>query len=151
MFKKIRSLLFMTLMRFPMSGNFRGKLAIKAGIKLNVPLGEKPHLFVGEYVRLDHLNPQNIEIGNWTTLATGVVILTHYLSADLPEIGYKFTIGKVKIGHACFIGANSVICKSITIGDNSIVAAGSLVNKDIPANEIWGGVPAKFIRKRNKY
>lgn len=97
-------------------------------------------------MRLDHLNPDGIEIGNWTTLATGVVILSHYLSPELPQKGFTFITGKVKIGHACFIGANSVICKNISIGDNSIVGAGSIVTKDIPDNEIWGGNPAKFIK-----
>ena len=98
---------------------------------------------------LNPTNPDGIEIGNWTTLATGVVILSHYLSPELPQKGFTFITGKVKIGHACFIGANSVICKNISIGDNSIVGAGSIVTKDIPDNEIWGGNPAKFIKKRN--
>lgn len=149
MIKKIKSLIYLTLMRLPMSGTSRGKLAVLAGVKLNVPSGEKPYLFVGENVRFDHVNPQGIEIGNYTTLATGVVILTHYLSSKLPKRGYTFTIGKVKIGDACFIGANTVICKDVTIGDNSIIGAGSVVTKDIPQNEIWGGNPAKFIKKRN--
>lgn len=45
------------------------------------------------------------------------------------------------------IGGFSIILKGVAIGENSIVAAGSVVSKDIPDNEIWGGIPAKFIRK----
>jgi acetyltransferase-like isoleucine patch superfamily enzyme len=45
-----------------------------------------------------------------------------------------------------FIGGFSIILKGVTIGENSIIAAGSVVSKDIPANEVWGGNPAKFIR-----
>ena len=45
-----------------------------------------------------------------------------------------------------FIGAHSIILKGVTIGKNSIVGAGSVVVKDIPANEIWGGNPAAFIK-----
>ena len=149
MFRRLKTLIFMSLMHLPMSGTMRGRRAVVAGIRLMVPDGEKPHLFVGENVRLDHLNPQGIEIGNWTTLATGCVVLSHYLSSELPPVGFTFVLGMVRIGHACFIGANAVICNSVTIGDNSIVGAGSIVTKDIPANEIWGGNPAKFIRKRH--
>ena len=38
--------------------------------------------------------------------------------------------------------------QGVTIGDGAVVAAGAVVTKDIPAGEVWGGVPAKFIRKR---
>lgn len=46
-----------------------------------------------------------------------------------------------------FIGARSIILKGVTIGEKSIVAAGSVVVKNIPSGEMWGGNPAKFIKK----
>lgn len=45
-----------------------------------------------------------------------------------------------------WIGCGAIILQGVTIGKGSVVAAGSVVNKDIPANTIWGGVPAKFIK-----
>lgn len=48
-----------------------------------------------------------------------------------------------------FIGAQSLILKGVTIGENSIVGAGSVVAKSIPANQIWAGSPAKFIKEVN--
>ena len=54
---------------------------------------------------------------------------------------------EINIGNNVFIGARSIICKGVNIGDRSIVAAGSVVVRSIPANEIWGGNPAKFIKK----
>lgn len=47
----------------------------------------------------------------------------------------------------CFIGAHSIILKGTTIGEKSIVGAGSVVTKNIPDGEIWGGNPAMFIKK----
>lgn len=46
-----------------------------------------------------------------------------------------------------FIGAFSIILKGVTIGKNSVVAAGSVVTKSIPENQVWGGNPAKFIKE----
>lgn len=54
----------------------------------------------------------------------------------------------VHIGKNVFIGMHCMILKGVTIGDNSIIAAGSIVTKDIPANSIAGGVPCKVIRSR---
>ncbi|MCY1423806.1 Galactoside O-acetyltransferase [compost metagenome] len=49
------------------------------------------------------------------------------------------------IGTNVFIGANVTVLKGVTIGDNSVIANGSVVNRDIPANVIAGGVPAKVL------
>jgi acetyltransferase-like isoleucine patch superfamily enzyme len=53
----------------------------------------------------------------------------------------------VVIGNDVFIGANVMILKGVTIGDRSIVGAGSVVTKSIPEDEIWAGNPACFIKK----
>lgn len=53
----------------------------------------------------------------------------------------------VVIGNRVFIGTGCIICKGVTIGENSMIAAGSVVVKDVPANEVWGGNPAKCIKK----
>lgn len=45
------------------------------------------------------------------------------------------------------IGAQAIVCKGVSIGDNSIVGIGSVVTKSIPANQIWAGNPARFIRE----
>ncbi|MCH1547142.1 MAG: acyltransferase [Flavobacteriaceae bacterium] len=50
------------------------------------------------------------------------------------------------IGKNCFIGANSIILKGVEVGDNAVVAAGSIVTKDVIKNTIVAGSPAKFIK-----
>lgn len=61
-----------------------------------------------------------------------------------PDVGIK--TAPICIGEDVFIGANSMILKGITIGDRSIVAAGSVVTRDIPPDQLWGGNPVKKIR-----
>jgi acetyltransferase-like isoleucine patch superfamily enzyme len=57
----------------------------------------------------------------------------------------------VTIANDVFIGANSIILKGVSIGKNSVIGAGSVVTKDIPANSIAGGNPAKVIRSLDSY
>lgn len=88
--------------------------------------------------KLDKTNPGGIHIGEFTAVTFRVSILAHDMSR-------RFRADTV-IGANCFIGAHSIILPGVTIGDGSIVAAGSVVNRDVPANSIVAGNPAKVIR-----
>ena len=59
----------------------------------------------------------------------------------------SFSYNTIELGDDVFIGVNSIVTKGVTIGDRSIIAAGSIVVKSIPNDEIWGGNPAKFLKK----
>ena len=56
----------------------------------------------------------------------------------------------VVIGNDCWFGANVVICPGVTIGDNCVLGAGSVITKDIPSNSFAAGVPARVIRTITK-
>lgn len=63
-----------------------------------------------------------------------------------PEERQSMLSAPIVVGRNVWIGSNSTILQGVTIGDNSIIAAGSVVTKDVPANAIVAGVPARFIR-----
>lgn len=74
---------------------------------------------------------------------------------DFHSIGYEARVhqgdnktktAEVVIREGSFIGASSIILKGVEIGARSIVAAGSVVSRSIPADEVWGGSPARFIK-----
>lgn len=63
---------------------------------------------------------------------------------------HSLTVGHIYIKKNAWIGANATILKGVTIGENAIVAAGSVVSKDVPDNTIVGGIPAKTIKIINQ-
>ncbi len=63
-----------------------------------------------------------------------------------PEERQSMLPAPIVVGRNVWIGSNSTILQGVTIGDNSIIAGGSVVTKDVPANTIVAGVPARFIR-----
>jgi len=64
-----------------------------------------------------------------------------------PEERKSMLPAPIVVGRKVWIGSNSTILQGVTVGDNAIIAAGSVVTKDVPANTIVGGVPAKPIRQ----
>lgn len=89
--------------------------------------------------RFDKTHPRGIHIGPESYVAFGAVILTHDMTRGL----YLDTI----IGRRCFIGARSMILPGVRIGDECIVAAGSIVTKHVPPRCIVGGNPARIIKE----
>ena len=87
-----------------------------------------------------------IFIDDGALIGHGVVLAT--LNHDLaPAKRQQLHPAPVHIGKNVWIGANAVICAGVTVGDNAVVAAGAVVVKDVEANTVVGGVPAKLIKR----
>lgn len=90
-------------------------------------------------VKFDYVYPKGLHIGPKTYIAFGVSLLTHDMTRGLFADTY--------IGENCFIGAESIILPGVKIGNNSIVAAGSVVTRDVPPFTIVAGNPARVIKE----
>lgn len=92
-----------------------------------------------------------IEIGDNVMMSPRVSIYAENHLFDRPELSIKEQGVKrefVKIEDDCWIAANTIILAGVTIGRGSVIAAGSVVTKDVPPYSIVGGVPAKIIKSR---
>ncbi len=99
---------------------------------------------------IDDTYPYLISIGDNCSLSNGVIILAHDATTFKFTGGYT-RIAKVEIKDNVYIGQNAIILPGVTIGPNVLVAAGSLVNKDIPPNSCVAGVPARVYSKFDEF
>lgn len=93
----------------------------------------------------------NILIGNNTIIGPHVSIFSenhNYENIEIPIVQQGETRADVVIGKDVWIGTKSTILSGVTIGDHAIIAAGSIVNKNVPAYAIVGGIPAKVLKMR---
>ena len=79
------------------------------------------------------------QIGHNVVFAT----LNHFIEAEKRKMTYS---APIVLGKNVWVGSNATILQGVTIGDNAVVGAGAVVTKDVPANTVVGGVPAKFIK-----
>ena len=86
-----------------------------------------------------------IFIGDGCLIGHSVVMATLNHDFD-PAKRQNLSHAPIRLGKNVWVGARAVILAGVTIGDNAVIAAGAVVTKDVPANAIVGGVPAKFIK-----
>lgn len=112
------------------------------------------HVFIGNHFyanfNLTLVDDGLIKIGDHVFIGPNVTIATaqHPKDHELRAKGYQYNL-PVVIGNNVWIGSNAVVLPGVTIGDNTIIGAGSIVTKDIPSNVIAVGNPCKVI-KENK-
>ena len=92
----------------------------------------------------------HIYVGDFCQIGPNVVLATagHPVLPELRERGYQYN-APVRIGRNCWLGANVVVVPGVTIGDNVVVGAGSVVTRDLPDNVVAVGNPCKILREVN--
>ena len=136
----------------------------------NVRAGDNLHVFATAHLPVSMcVNPYDggmgfIDIGNWCVISSGVRIRSavgvtigdscmlaesvFITDADWHDIYHRILPGKrepVRIGNNVWIGDRATVCKGVTIGENSVIGAASVVTKDIPPNTIAAGNPARAV------
>ncbi len=119
----------------PFHSNFGGRhvhFGRNVYANFNLTCVDDTHIYVGDYTM----------IGPNVTLATA----GHPILPELREKAYQYNM-PVHIGRNCWLGAGVVVLPGVTIGDNVVVGAGSIVTKDLPSNVVAVGNPCKVLRE----
>lgn len=140
---------------FIVRGGFRA--AIDCGMGSKIYVAEGARLYIGKWSGMSNTVIQchdEIIIGDYVNIGAGCMIMdTNFHSTDWRDRLDRHRdkengrTSSIYIGNLVFIGAHSIICKGVFIGEKAIIAAGSVVVCSVPAGEIWGGNPARFIKK----
>ena len=133
--------LFSELTGRPVDPSFRLFPPFYTDFGMNITLGK--NVFINAGCKFQ--DQGGIFIDDGALIGHGVVLAT--LNHDMdPEKRQQLHPAPIHIGKNVWIGSNSVVCPGVRIGDNSVVAAGAVVIKDVPENTVVGGVPARFIK-----
>lgn len=112
----------------------------------NIIAGEGVFINFGAVI----LDGAKVTIGRKTLIAPGVHIYTARHPTDIKERRVWEDCAPVTIGEECWIGGHATICPGVTIGDRTVIGAGSVVTRDIPADCLAVGNPAKVVKKLNQ-
>ncbi len=116
--------------------------------------GKHVHFGKGVYANfnLTLVDDTHIYVGDYTMFGPNVVLATagHPILPELRPLAYQYNM-PIHIGKNCWLGAGVIVLPGITIGDNSVIGAGSVVTKDIPANVVAVGNPCKVLREINDH
>lgn len=122
--------------------------------KRGIRIGENVNFRYPSHTLIDATRPCLVEIGNNIDINDNFTILTHDFGTFVFREYYHDFVnssGKVKIGNNIVFGRNVTLFKGVSIGDNCIIGAGSIVTKSIPDNSVVAGIPAKVICSLDEY
>ena len=148
-------------LRYFIYGNVRairklGSRGKNVSISSSARLGTPQHIYLGDHSDVNHnvklyAGPNSsLTIGAYTLLGPGVFITTDSFSKSManPDVSHSGHEADITIGKDVRIGANAIILPGVTIGDGASIGAGTVVTRDIPANAIAAGNPAKVLKYR---
>ena len=94
----------------------------------------------------------HIYVGDYTMFGPNVILATagHPILPKLRQEAYQYNM-PVHIGKNCWLGAGVIVLPGVTIGDNTVIGAGSVVTKDIPSNVVEVGNPCRVLREINEH
>jgi acetyltransferase-like isoleucine patch superfamily enzyme len=123
-----------------------GNCSFWSGVRIECWRGARVSIGTGTYLNrnTEIVAAGSVTIGRDCKIARDVIIMDTDQHA-LP--GHKLLIDPVMIGERVWIGARAVILKGVFIGDDAVVAAGSIVTRDVPARTVVGGNPARIIKE----
>jgi maltose O-acetyltransferase len=110
-------------------------------------IGADVHILDGAF--LDPSHCYLIDIGDDVIFAPNVRLIAH--DASTKYVIGKSRLGRISIGSRCFLGESVIVLAGVKIGDDCIVGAGSLVNKNIPAGSVAAGNPARVLCTIDEY
>lgn len=133
------------LARFAPIGRHRAIFYKMMGVRIMGDVSISGNVWIDEYA------PKRISIENDVYIAPGVIIVAHQGPGKfLRESEYPFCEKEVLIKEGSWIGAGAIILPGVTIGKFCVVAAGSVVLKDVPNNTLVAGVPARIKKTISK-
>ena len=107
---------------------------------------------IGEYTSIGHFAylhaPTSLKIGNNVNFGTGVWVFTGQHDVQSPDFATE--VGPVVIEDYAYLGPRSIVLMNVHIGEGAVMAAGSLVTRDVPPYTIVAGVPARRCGQRNR-
>lgn len=154
--------------RLKCCSNSNGGIVIGSNTRINSgknanPIGGDTRTFLFAKDNGKIIIGKNVGISNSTLIASNKIVLEddvmiggdcRIFDTDFHSIHYiermenKGTKSRaVLIKKGAFIGTSSIVLKGVTIGEQSVIAAGSVVTTNVPDGELWGGVPARYIKK----
>ena len=122
--------------------------------KHGVSVGKNVNFRYPEHTTIDLTRPSLIEFGDNIDINDNFTLLTHDFGTFVLRSKYHDFVnssGKVRIGNNVVIGRNVSILKGVEIGDNTIIALGSVVTKSTPQNSVVAGIPARVICELDDY
>ena len=133
--KFIYKLYYGSRLRLGKNFQFRKKITILLDSQGKVTIGD--NVFFNNFCTVCALN--EIVIGDGTIFGENVKIYDHnhkYSDSSIPIKQQGYSTAPIHIGNHCWIGSNVIILKGVTIGDNSVIGAGCVIYKDVPANSV---------------